>query len=106
MSQDQSGGATPRPSSIVDMRINNPRTGRNTGKDYLFANQGAVLAEIDALAGVTEGFIELKNAKGEVLEILSPGEKAFVVIRNRNDAGREMVNKDSVLRRVAALFEG
>lgn len=86
--------------ATVQLRIFNPRTGTNTDKGYVQANLERVQFEIDALAGEITGFLEIINGAGKVMEILSPGPKAFTVLKNRQDTSAQIVNRESVMRQV------
>jgi hypothetical protein len=61
---------------------------------------GAVLKEVENLRDVAKGFIERLNCKNLVLEILSTGGDAYYLIKDIDDARREVLEKDVLLPRV------
>ena len=67
------------------MYFDNPRTGGGADKDGAIVSLDTLMAEIDNLSGVSSGFIEITNYCGEVIELLSPDEGRYVLIRNRHD---------------------
>lgn len=69
----------------ISVYFDNPRTGGGTYKNGAIVRLGVLIAEIDNLNGVSEGFIEITNYRGEVIEVLSPAEGHYVLIRNRQD---------------------
>lgn len=69
----------------ISVYFDNPRTGGGTDKDGAIVSLETLIAEIDNLSGVSDGFIEITNYRGEVIEALSPAEDHYVLIRNRQD---------------------
>ena len=67
------------------MYFDNPRTGGGTDKDGAIVSLETLMAEIDNLNGVSSGFIEITNYRDEVIEVLSPEDGHYVLIRNRQD---------------------
>lgn len=67
----------------IGVYFDNPRTGGGTHEDGAIVRLGTLMAEIDNLNGVGNGFIEITNYRGEVIEVLSPEEGRYVLIRNR-----------------------
>ncbi|MNH34732.1 hypothetical protein D3C79_953460 [compost metagenome] len=63
-----------------------------------------LLQEIENLNGVGEGFIEVTNWSGGVIEIISPESGKYILITNRQD--EELLGED-ILERVKsfAVFE-
>jgi hypothetical protein len=83
----------------VLLRFDNPKTGGGTNGDAL-VTYDTLLREIDKLNGAAEGFIEIKNYRGEVLEILSADMGTFILIRNRDDSRRELMSQAALLEQV------
>jgi hypothetical protein len=71
-----------------------------TGDGYVLVKFSAVLREIENLRDVAKGFIEIFIYKNLMLEILSKGGDAYYLIKDRDDAGREVLEKDVLVRRV------
>ncbi|WP_353949759.1 hypothetical protein [Stenotrophomonas maltophilia] len=69
----------------ISLYFDNPRTGGGTDEVGATAPLRVLLAELDNLNGVSNGFIEITNYRGEVIEVLSPEEGHYVLIRNRQD---------------------
>jgi len=69
----------------IKVYFDNPRTGGGTDDAGALVPLRVLLAEIDNLNGVGNGFIEITNYRGEVIEVLSPAEGYYVLIRNRRD---------------------
>ncbi|WP_199117649.1 hypothetical protein [Stenotrophomonas maltophilia] len=69
----------------ISVYFDNPRTGGGTDKDGATVSLETLIAEIDNVSGVSNGFIEITNYRGEVIEALSPAEDHYVLIRNRQD---------------------
>ena len=69
----------------ITVYFDNPRTGGGTDDAGALVPLRVLLAEIDNLNGVGNGFIEITNYRGEVIEVLSPSEGHYVLIRNRQD---------------------
>ncbi|EPJ2808750.1 hypothetical protein ACTHGN_001772 [Pseudomonas putida] len=65
--------------------FDNPQTGGGTDGAGVFLKWADLLREIDALDGISNGFIEVANWRDEVIEITSPGEGEYILIRNRKD---------------------
>lgn len=69
----------------ISLYFDNPRTGGGTDDVGATVPLRVLLAELDNLNGVSDGFIEITNYRGEVIEVLSPQEGRYVLIRNRQD---------------------
>ncbi len=69
----------------ISVYFDNPRTGGGTDESGALVPLRVLLAEIENLSGVGGGFIEITNYRGEVIEVLSPEEGNYVLIRNRQD---------------------
>ena len=65
--------------------FDNPKTGAGTDETRALVKYMTLLQEVDNLEGVSNGFIELENYKGEVVEVLSPAKSEFILILNRED---------------------
>lgn len=79
----------------VKVYFDNPKTGAGTDEARVLVNYSTLLLEVDNLEGVSNGFIELENYKGDIVEILSPEKKEFILILNRED---EAVMSKDILR--------
>ncbi|CAM4328760.1 hypothetical protein CR156_19330 [Stenotrophomonas lactitubi] len=82
----------------VSVYFDTPRTGGGTDESGALVPLRVLLAEIDNLSGVGDGFIEITNYRDEVIEVLSPEKGSYVLIRNRQD--EEMMER---VRLVAAV---
>lgn len=65
--------------------FDNPKTGGGTDEAGAFHQWSELLQVISELNGVTNGFIEITNYQGQVMEVLSPAQDVFLLIRNRKD---------------------
>ncbi|MGN8357276.1 hypothetical protein [Pseudomonas alloputida] len=69
----------------INVYFDNPGTEAGTHEAGVLMKYPTLLAEVDNLSGVINGFIEVTNYKGDVVEILSPRAGEFTFIRNRKD---------------------
>ena len=69
----------------VSVYFDNPKTGAGADEARVLVKYLTLLQEVDNLEGVSNGFIELENYKGNVVEILSPAKSEFILILNRED---------------------
>jgi len=69
----------------ITVYFDNPRTGGGSDESGILMRYVALLAEIENLEGVVNGFVEITNYKGEVIEVISPKKNEFVLIRDRKD---------------------
>lgn len=80
----------------IRLRFSNPVTGGGTDDavagGYVFAGYDLVLRELANLDGVADGFIELINHRGRVMELLSPAPGQVVTITDRDDATRAEID--------------
>lgn len=80
----------------TQLRFSNPVTGGGTddtvASGYVFAGYDLVLRELANLDGVANGFVELINHRGRVMELLSPAPGRVVTITDRDDATRAEVD--------------
>lgn len=65
--------------------FDNPDSGAGTCEDGALLRYSVLLSEIQNLNGVVNGFVEITNYKGEVVEVLSPALDNFTLIRNRSE---------------------
>lgn len=79
----------------VKVYFDNPKTGAGADEARVLVKYSTLLLEVDNLEGVSNGFIELENYKGDVIEIISPAKKEFILILNRED---EIVMAKDVLK--------
>jgi hypothetical protein len=80
----------------TQLRFDNPVTGGGTiGDGYVFATYDLVMRELANLDGVTDGFIEILNYRGDVLELLSPEPGRIVAITGRDDGTRHDLSADA-----------
>lgn len=84
----------------VQIRFDNPKTGVGTDGAYVLVKYAYLLHEIDQLDGVEDGFIEILNYLGGVVEILSQGIDHFIYILDRDDSVRELLDKNQLIARV------
>ena len=80
----------------IMLRFDNSRTRGGTGDTYVPVQFDTLLAEIDNLVGVADGFIEIVNHRGEVVELLFDQEQIFNLIRNREDATAVQISKEAL----------
>ena len=89
----------------IILRYDNPKTQGGTVHDSgVFAKYDTVLREVDLLDGVPKGFIEIINYKNQVIEVLSPKEGVFVLIRERDDATRQPLDKANLLQKLHSFL--
>jgi hypothetical protein len=69
----------------IKVYFDNPETEAGTVEAGVLMKFPTLLTEIDNLNGVVNGFVEVTNYKGEVVEVLSPSKEVFTLIRNRKD---------------------
>ncbi|WP_263227423.1 hypothetical protein [Pseudomonas alabamensis] len=69
----------------IRVYFDNPVTGAGTDEGGVLMTYSTVLSEIGNLNGVVNGFIEITNYAGDVIEVLSPGQDQFTLIRHRSD---------------------
>ena len=69
----------------IRVYFDNPITGAGTDEQGVLMTYSTLLSEIGNLNGVVSGFIEITNYAGEVIEVLSPGQNQFTLIRHRSD---------------------
>lgn len=67
----------------ISLYFDNPRTGGGSDKDGAIVSLETLMAEIENLNGVSDGFIEITNCRDEVIEVVSPEEGSYLLIRNR-----------------------
>jgi hypothetical protein len=80
----------------IALRFDNPRTGGGTGDDYVLAKFDLVAREIDNMAGVPNGFIEILNVREEVIEVVFAQGDNFHVIPNRDDSQAATLPRSAV----------
>lgn len=69
----------------IKVYFDNPGTETGTDEAGVLMKYPTLLSEIENLGGVINGFIEITNYKGEVVEVLSPKKEVFTLVRNRKD---------------------
>lgn len=84
--------------------FDNPKTRAGSGARDVYVKQSVAQREIDLLSGVENGFIEISNYKGEVIEILSPNDMKYILINDRNDSTRRIVSRDELRRYVESFL--
>jgi len=89
---------TRQPSPKIMLRFDNPKTKSGTGNSDVFVKFELLEREIRNLSGVANGFIEISNYKGQILEVLSPSDESFVLIRNRDDNDRQSLRSKELLK--------
>lgn len=95
-----------KPTPKIRLRFANPDTKGGTKNGSVLAKYSTVLREMDSLQGVGSGFLELENYRKQILEVLSPDETSYVVIRDRNDATRRTFPRDEAKDVVWAFLTG
>jgi hypothetical protein len=76
----------------IMFRFDNPVTQGGTGDMAVLVKFETVLREVENLSGVEAGFIEVTNYCGQIVEVLSSSNEAFILIRDFNDTKRESVD--------------
>ncbi|MGO4711647.1 hypothetical protein [Bradyrhizobium sp. 2TAF24] len=84
------------PCPRISLRFDNPRTGGGTGERTVFATFDQVLREIANLAGVQDGFIELYNHRGEIVELVYRPRASFSWIEGRDDAAARLIDANAI----------
>lgn len=84
--------------------FDNPATGGGSDETGVLLKQSVLVQEIENLNGVNDGFIEIANWCGRVIEVLSPDVDKFLLIRNRED--EELMSRSEVLTRVNEFAVG
>lgn len=90
----------PAPKTVI--YFDNPRTGSGTG-DSVIVRYESLVFEIENLNGVADGFVEIVNYKGDVIEVLSPTPGVYKLIRNRK--GDEVMDHQSLLKNVSEFLK-
>jgi len=88
----------------ISLYFDNPRTGGGTDECGAPVSLRVLLAEIDNLSGVSNGFIEITNYRDEVIEVLSPEKGNYVLIRNRQD--EEVIDRARLVAAVETFTTG
>ena len=82
-----------RPVPKIMLRFDNPKTkGGTTGDGYIPVRFEQVLQEIAAMVGVQDGFIEILNFRGEVIELVFEQGQSFRLIQGRDDVAARLVS--------------
>lgn len=69
----------------IKLRFDNTKTGTGTGEDYVLVTFQQLMAEVGNLLGVADGFVEVINYKGDVIELVFGQDEYYSVIRDRDD---------------------
>lgn len=88
----------------IALRFDNGKTKGGTRDGYVFSRFDQVLGEVDDLVGVSDGFIEVINYRGDVVEILFSKGIDFSWIRGRDDSRSERISKDAIRSRLWAFL--
>jgi len=88
----------------ISLYFDNPRTGGGADKDGAIVSLETLMAEIENLNGVSDGFIEITNYRDEVIEVLSPEEGRYVLIQNRQH--EELMERAGVVAAVETFTTG
>ena len=86
------------------LRFDNPATRGGTGDSPVLARKELLFREIGLLSGVTNGFIEIQNWRGQTLELLSPAAGRFVLIQERNDQKRQTLEEPALREEILAFL--
>jgi len=84
--------------------FDNPATGGGTSESGVLLKQSVLFQEIENLNGVNDGFIEITNWSGGVVEVLSPSQDEFLLIRNRED--EKLMSKPEILAQIGEFSIG
>ncbi|MBP1127128.1 MULTISPECIES: hypothetical protein [Pseudomonas] len=84
--------------------FDNPKTGSGTYENGALLKFPTFISEVENLNGVVNGFIEVTNYKGEVLEVLSPRKDVYTLIRNRTD--EDSMDLPKLLQKLSEFAEG
>jgi len=84
--------------------FDNPATGGGSDKSGVLLKLSVLSQEIENLNGVSDGFIEIKNWSGRVIEILSPDVDKFLLISNGGK--EELMSRSEVLAHVSEFAVG
>lgn len=84
----------------IVLRFYNPRTGSGTGDGAVLVRWTALLAEIANLDGVTDGFLEITNYAGHLVEVVSPASGNFRLIRDRDDRNSTIVDRARLITQI------
>lgn len=83
------------------MRFDNPATGGGTiDEAEVLVGFDTVLREIDNLDGVVDAFLELRNYREAVMEVLSLRKGEFVLIRDRDDTAQMLMPRSQLVERL------
>lgn len=78
----------------ISVYFDNPGTGGGTEACGAIVTFATLISEVKNLSGIVNGFIEITNYTGDVVEVLSTSKGAFTLIRNRKD--EEAMDVDSL----------
>ncbi|PSJ36808.1 hypothetical protein [Allosphingosinicella deserti] len=70
----------------VQLRYHNGKTEGGTGNGYALVTFQTAMFEVGNLMGVEDGFVEIINHKGDVIEILFAHDEMYTVISDRDDS--------------------
>lgn len=88
----------------IALRFDNGKTKSGTGGGYVFARFDQILREVDNLLGVDDGFIEIINYNGDVVELIFFNGIEFSWIQSRDDAQSEQISKEAIRARLWAFL--
>jgi hypothetical protein len=88
----------------IELRFHNPRTGGGTGETAVLASRKLLSREADLLNGVGGGFLEIRNWRHRILEVLSPAPGQYTVIRDRDDRTREPASRQVLEERIGSFL--
>jgi hypothetical protein len=80
----------------IMFRFDNPVTQGGTGGTAVFVKFETVLREVEYLSGFGAGFIEVTKYRGQIVDVLSSSNKAFILIRDLNDSKRESLDGEKL----------
>jgi hypothetical protein len=85
------------------MRVyfDNPRTGGGTDEAGAYFQWSTLLREIGNINGVSDGFIELTNWSGQVVEVISSSADVYVLIKDRRD--EQVLSLDDLIFKIRAF---
>lgn len=68
---------------ILRVYFDNPKTGSGSDKSGVYLRWSGLVREIDLLNGVRNGFIEIANWNGDVVEVVSQEPDKYILIKER-----------------------
>ncbi|GLU40014.1 hypothetical protein [Pseudomonas sp. NBRC 100443] len=67
----------------IRLYFDNPKTGAGNNPEGDLVSSNYLLSEIKNLNGISNGFLEITNYRNDAIELLSPEEGVYIVVRER-----------------------